>query len=345
MNKREFLFDNVQQFFKSAVWQGERFYDAKPYRPWFGWLYVALYEHTTAEEYKNNADVQIKIGQSSDIDRRNKELFSNTGDQNASSIVYAWSVPLCIRFEGDLKTLLAAYIMPEKVKKKSGASEIIIGIPLVPLINIIQLSILKTCLHMRYIRSDMNFIFRPPDTIKYKGNVYPGKRKFMVPHELDVDSIFKQLNIPSSGDTTSIEEYIFLQDKRIVSDIPDTHDKPEIEGKVLMHSDVEVYAIGTYVYAKYVRNGQSTFFLAKIIGYGKSADQRYAVRWLETNDGMPIRTEDGFKLSDDRWEFTSEVQTIKSMKQKKKQNPVYKKFKDVIGVEAGKRAIVNKLRM
>lgn len=347
MNKREFLFDNVQQFFKSAVWQGERFYDAKPYRPWFGWLYVALYEHTTAEEYKNNADVQIKIGQSSDIDRRNKELFSNTGDQNASSIVYAWSVPLCIRFEGDLKTLLAAYIMPEKVKKKSGASEIIIGIPLVPLINIIQLSILKTCLHMRYIRSDMNFIFRPPDTIKYKGNVYPGKRKFMVPHELDVDSIFKQLNIPSSGDTTSIEEYIFLQDKRIVSDIPDTHDKPEIEGDVLMHSEYltdKVYHMGTYVYAKYTRE-TSSFELAKIIGYGKKKSQTYAVRWLETikegpDKGDPIVVEGGLKLTDDRWEFTSEVRTIFNQNR-----TIYNKFKEIVGVTAGRKTIVRKLRL
>lgn len=340
MNKRDFLFDNVQQFFQSAVWKGERFYDAKPYRPWFGWLYIALYEHTTAEEYKNNTDVRIKIGQSSDIDRRNKELFRKSHDQNPASIVFAWSLPLCIKFEGDLKTLLASYIMPEKANKKSGASEIIIGIPLVPLINIIQLSILKTCLHLRFIRSDMDLTLRPPDTIKYQDNVYPGKRKYMVPHELDIDDMFAQISIPTTG-TTPIEDYIFLQDKRIATETSNTHEKQEIEGEILTHSGYlteNVYHIGTYVYAKYTRN-ESSFELAKIIGFGKKKSQMYAVRWLETNDGTPIVVEGGLKLSDDRWEFTSQVRTIFTQNR-----AIYAKFNDVVGVKAGRKTIVRKLR-
>ena len=80
MNKREYLFNSTQEFFESSVWKGQRFYDAIHYRPWFAWLYIALYDHIGIEDYKKdpNPEVQIKIGQTSNIDRRNKELFRDT---------------------------------------------------------------------------------------------------------------------------------------------------------------------------------------------------------------------------------------------------------------------------
>ena len=342
--ERQYLFENLGEFFKSPVWEGDRFYDAKPYRPWFGWIYISLFDHIPVEDYKEGkADVPIKIGRSSDVFRRNKELFSNAGDQKASSIVYVWSVPLSIRFENDLKTLMTAYIMPERTDE-TGRSEIVWGIPLIPLISMVQLSILKTCLHMRYIKSDMDFILRPPDTIKEQGKVYPGKHRYMVPHELDIDRTFAQFNLEEPDNPITVKDYIFVRDNRVSAtalvETSKTYDKPEIEGEYLSYSDVAVYAIGTYVYANYK---DKLLYLCKIIGYGQKKSQRYAVRWLETKKGMPIQTddpEDPLKLSDDRWEFVSEdVVPIQ------RQNAaLYKKLKEIDKVTVGDKAIVKQLR-
>lgn len=341
--ERQYLFNSTEEFFNSPVWEGDRFYDAKPYRPWFGWIYISLFDHIPVEDYKDGKNAPIKIGRSSDVFRRNLELFSNAGDQKASSIVYVWSVPLSIRFENDLKTLLTAYIMPERTDQ-TGRSEIVWGIPLIPLISMVQLSILKTCLHMRYIKSDMDLILRPPDTIKEQGKVYPGKHRYMVPHELDIDRTFAQFHLKEPDNPITVKEYIFVQDNRIPATNPvetsKTYDKPEIEVKYLSHSDVAVYAIGTYIYAKYK---DKLLYLCKIIGYGETKDQRYAIRWLETSAGKPIRTgdpEEPLRLSDDMWEFVSEdVVPIQ-----RQNGTLYNKLKDIDKVTVGTKAIVKKLR-
>lgn len=341
--ERKYLFDSIEEFFESPMWEGERFYDAKPYRPWFGWIYIALYDHVLVEQYKNAIpNLPLKIGHSSNIDRRNKELFRNSDDQKASSIVFVWSVPLSIRFENDLKTLLSAYILPERVENQKGRSEIIWGIPLIPLISIVQLSILKTCLHMRYIRSDIDFILRPPDTIKEHNMVYPGKHKYMIPHELVINEIFEQFNIKEPDDAINVEDYIFIQDKRISAETSPTHTVPEFEGEILTHSEFltgNVYKIGTYIYTKYTDN---LLYLAKIIGYGKTKDQRYAIRWLVTQRGEPIRTGDPrepLELSAYKWEWSQDVVPIAIQNK-----ALFNKFKDIDGVKVGDKVKVRKLR-
>ena len=337
--ERQYLFNSTEEFFKSPVWEGDRFYDAKPYRPWFGWIYISLFDHIPVEDYKNAKDAPIKIGRSSNIDRRNKELFSNAGDQKASSIVYVWSVPLSVRFENDLKALMTAYILPKRTDEK-GATEIVWGIPLIPLISMVQLSILKTCLFMRYIKSDMDFTLRPPDTIKEQGVVYPGKRKYMVPHELDIDETFAQFNLKEPDDPITVKEYIFVQDKRIPLETSPMHTVPEVEGEILQHSDVKVYKIGTYVYAEYI---DKLLYLCKIIGYGKTKNQRYAIKWLVTSAGKPVRTGDPrepLELSADPQEWKGKVVPIATQNKK-----LYNEFKDVDQVTAGDKVIVKKLRV
>ena len=312
MNKREYLFDSPQEFFQSPVWKGQRFYDAKHYRPWFGWLYVALYDHISVEDYKKdpNPDVQIKIGQTSNIDRRNKELFreqtSNGKTQKKASIVYVWSLPLSIKFENDLKTLLAAYI--RKDAKRAQASEIIWGIPVVPLINIIQLSIFKTCLSMRFIQSDLEFNLRPFDSIIDGDLEYPGRRKYMIPHQFVMEEIF----VPDmGGEAEPLIEYIFVKGNRIPIE-EEKVDIPEFEGKYIADSSNmrgKVYNTGTYVYAQYTdEEGTSGNYLAQIVGYGDSEHRnQYAVEWLVTERGRPIRTEVGLELSADKWQWAKKV--------------------------------------
>ena len=123
---------------------------------------------------------------------------------------------------------------------------------------------------MRYIKSDMVFTLRPPDTIMEQGEVYPGKHRYMVPHELDIDKTFAQFNLKEPDDPITVKEYIFVRDNRVSAtalvETSKTYDKPEIEGEYLSYSDAEVYAIGTYVYAKYE---DKLFYLCKIMGFQK----------------------------------------------------------------------------
>ena len=313
MNEREYLFDSPQEFFESVVWKGQRFYDAKHYRPWFAWVYIALYDHISIEDYKKdiNPEVQIKIGQTSNIDRRNKELFRDSTykgkTQKKASIVYVWSVPLSIRFENDLKTLLASYILQDTTRAQ--ASEIITGIPVVPLINIIQLSIFKTCLSMRFIKSDLEFNLRPFDSILDAGFEYPGRKKYMIPHQLDMEEIFGQLD-PVAGEAVPLTEYIFVEGERIPIEEEEV-DIPEFEGKYIADSRNmrgKVYRIGTYVFAKW--DEDKLFYLAEIVGYADSDHKKqYAVKWLVTERGRPIRDDEGLEVSNDPWDWTKEVRT------------------------------------
>ena len=321
-----YLFNSPQEFFDSIMWKGERFYDAKPYRKWFGWLYIALYDHIGIEEYKKdpNPDVQIKIGQSTNIFRRNKELsrdqIINGKIQKKASIVYAWSLPLSKRFESDLKTLLAAYIRP--IKNRAGASEIIWGIPIVPLINIIQLSIFKTCVALKYIRTDMEFYLRPPDSILDGTVEYVGRGRYLIPHQLVLEDKFQELDIAPKGNTESFQEYIFLQDNRL-DDVDDDIEETPVNIPMLIETQKpmyietsqymkgKVYPVGAYVRAKYVDPWEkSAFHLAQIKGYAgaEQVKNQYAVEWLqETEDNKPIRDEDGFLFTDDPWQYTTKV--------------------------------------
>ena len=344
-----YLFDSPQEFFDSPMFQGQRFYNATPYRNWFGWIYIALYDHLGIEEYKKdpNPDVQIKIGRSTNIQRRNKELFRDAivdgKTQKKSSIVYAWSVPLEVKFESDLKTLLAAYIRQDKTIALS--SEIIWGIPVVPLINIIQLSIFRTCLELKLIRTEMQFELQPFDTILDASHEYPGRRKYIIPHQLVMDDIFKDLDIPK-GESESIFEYIFIPDKRIpdTQDTQDTQDTLETPAFEDTYDNVpdyidttefmtkrKVYPIGTYIYAKYKPpktkdnpNPISTNHLALIVGYpgGKKVENQYAVRWLREEDDKPIRQGDEFEFTDDPWQYTSEVFRVPPAFAKKHSIPI-----------------------
>ena len=342
MNRREYLFDSPQEFFESSVWKGQRFYDATHYRPWFAWLYIALYDHISIEDYKKdpNPEVQIKIGQTSNIDRRNKELFRDSTykgkTQKKASIVYVWSVPLSIRFENDLKTLLASYIREDTTRAQ--ASEIIWGIPVVPLINIVQLSIFKTCLSMRFIKSDLEFNLRPFDNILDGSLEYPGRKKYMIPHQLNMEEIFDQLD-PVAGETVPLIEYIFVKGERIPIE-EEKVDVPEFEGKYIADSSNmagKVYTIGTYVYAKWEEDKK--FYLAEIVGYADSGHKnRYAVKWLVTERGRPIRDDEGLEVSNDPWDWTEEVQTAGQMRKRK----LLKKFKEL---EVGEKVDIPPLRM
>lgn len=325
-----YLFESTQEFFDSTMFEGQKFYNATPYRPWFGWIYIALYDHLGIEEYKKdpNPDVQIKIGRSTDIKRRNRELHKDAvvdgRTQKKASIVYAWSVPLEIKFESDLKTLLAAYIRQDP--KIALSSEIIWGIPIVPLINIIQLSIFRTCLELNVIHTETKFKMQPFDSILDASLEYTGRQKYIIPHQIVMDDIFESLDI-QKGETESIFEYIFVPGRKSPV-IPETktletpvfentyEDVPTYIETTEFMKGPTVYPIGTIMYAKYTPEKTkdnpkptSTNHLALIVGYagGQKVKQQYAIRWLREEDSKPVRTDDEFELSSDPWQYTTSV--------------------------------------
>lgn len=353
-----YLFQSKQEFFDSPVWQGDRYYDAKPFKPWFGWIYISLYEHLGLEEYKKdpNPNVQMKIGHTSDLKRRNTELFaektSKGKKQLPSSIVYAWSVPMSKQFESDIKTFLRNFIRPDNTR--IGSSEIIWGIPLIALINVMQLSILKTAIRLKMIKTDLTLTLKPPDVIKDMGKTYPGSKKYMLPHVLVVDDIFKSLNMEKRENEMSLADYIFVQEERLPRGENETSEYDEydeygeydddgddgeeaVEAQeaqageageedqsaeyAVKHSEYmsgKVYRLGSYVYAKYKDNN---YYLAKIVGYGtEKVPNKYAIKWLETTDddpAEPIPDGDGFKLDEKfpaEWKERKDVKSVSSIR-------------------------------
>lgn len=323
-----YLFDNIGDFFDSTIWKGQFYYTSKPYRKWFSWIYVAIYDEFGIDVYKESNDVQIKIGHTSDITQRIESLHRSTDSdgkkQKPASILYAWSVPKSIKFENDLKHLLRSFIAGDTLPNRAGASEIVIGIPIVPLINMVQLSILNTCIQERYINTDMEFILRPPDMITDMGEVYEGATRFAVPHNLDLNQKFIELepsirNIRYRGDPIeAFKEKLFRHAKRPT---PKPKPKPtELRGeysKTAENMKGKVFPIGSYIYARY----ESQYFPARVVGYGKEA---YAIMWLKDDDGYPV-----IPLQDtkDDFHWVKDVTTIRGVYAlTKEQGEIYSMF-------------------
>lgn len=319
MNQKQFLFNSPQEFFRSPMWHGERFYNAKRYKPWFGYIYIAIYKHIPLEDYKRdpNPDIRMKIGHSGNIDRRNIELFRDAvvdgKEQKACSIVYVWSVPRRLKFEAGLKTFLSAFIDPGL--DIVGASEVVCGIPILTLINLIQLSIFKTCMEMGYIKSDMEFTLRPPDTIEHV-HTYNGILKFVIPQTLNVYDTLGALDFDIEGDTPEdFKEYLFAQNTRIAE--TDTEPvRPRIVKDVAMYINTTqfmkkmVYPIGAHLYAEYEDMFENkSNHLARVVGYagGNLVRNQYAIVWLKVVNGKPVRKNDGFETTDDPWQYTRKV--------------------------------------
>ncbi len=332
MNRKQYLFNNPQEFFHSPMWQGERFFNAKRYKPWFGYIYIAIYKHIPLEDYKKdpNPDIQMKIGHSGDIDRRNEELIRNAiidgKEQKACSMVYVWSVPRRLKFENDLKSFLSAFIDSERYPNRVGASEIVSGIPILTLINLVQLSIFKTCMDMGYIKSDMEFTLRPPDTIEHV-HTYTGMQKFVIPQTLNIYDTFEALDYDLGGDTPDdFMEYIFTQNTRIPEPSADSV-RPRIAKDPTSYLTTaefmkkKVYPINAYLYAEYEDMfGNKSNHLAQIVGYAadETLKNQYAVKWLKVVNDKPVEKDDGFELTDDPWQYTPKVFKV--------QGPLLKEF-------------------
>lgn len=181
-----FLFDSPRHLFAARqMWEGARYYDAKPYRRWWGWLYMAFDEGEG--DYRRNHKLPIKIGFTLQRRKRAKKLSGENW-----YMVWVWSVPNSQLFETGVKRVLS------KFTKKNGreyASEIIYNIPADVLIQVIQLSIFETCVKKRYVRWDGDFTLEVPDVILDDAKRYVYTRPVrQIACVLNLNSKFHQLN-------------------------------------------------------------------------------------------------------------------------------------------------------
>ena len=170
-----------------------------------------------------------------------------------------------------------------------------------PLINIIQLSILHTCIQQRYIDAKP-FRLRPPDVIKDGKETYNGVMQGKVPHVLDIDKQFAKfekyppnVKIQRQNMLKKFKEYLFQEDNRIPN--PKIKDKPELYVdsylEVPIYMKGKVYKVGSLVYTSW----RGTSYPTQILGYGDVGfENQYLVRWLNyAEDGAPIKPYTSYK--------------------------------------------------
>ena len=155
----------------------------------------------TRENKKNEGQGDENEGQGEENEDTNEDDENNENDGNeektgkkvkwSKQIVYAFSVPRPALFELTVKRFLKNFINKDfrnqEGIKVEGASEIVQGLAFEPLVHIIQLCILKTCLVHDFLKSDTDENFHlkkdvenatvfPPDIIKWRGYTYYGRR-------------------------------------------------------------------------------------------------------------------------------------------------------------------------
>lgn len=136
----QMLTDSFESLVDSDMFRGSLAYGYPLDRkPWYGYLYIA----TFADEEK------LKIGVTSNLDRRDMQLRQQTKTQDSGKITYIWSLPVHTEIESKVKEVLFHFTNRDSME--SGKTEIFIGIPLYPLILIVRLIILYVFLDRGYI--------------------------------------------------------------------------------------------------------------------------------------------------------------------------------------------------
>ena len=127
------------------------------------------------------SDVELDEQEVSEEEEEEEEASSEEeGPRNFSKqIYYAFSVPSTKVFETKVLQVLKSFIHKDLITQKhgkvSGASGIVVGLPIEPLVHLMQLCILSICLEKRFLpSSDDNLqdaltaaLKSPPDIIIY----------------------------------------------------------------------------------------------------------------------------------------------------------------------------------
>ena len=143
-----YIFDSWEALTQSELFLGHVAYPTNKIRNWYTWLYLA--------EIKTNK--RIKIGITNALARRSRELEKR---EPPAVIKFAWSMPCPAIVERSVKQMLGAFIVKKKTATNdeevgSGYTEILQGLPMIPLLLSIRLIILYVYLGSDFIPPENN---------------------------------------------------------------------------------------------------------------------------------------------------------------------------------------------
>ena len=333
----DYLYNSLEHFLKSPMWSGDKAHAQIPQKKWFGWVYISEFNSFELQQYLkpvNVPNLKFKIGYTLNIAQRKTELEASyktaSNKQNSSTIIYSWSLPRPFTFETKIKQFLKAFIHKDSLEKDtSGRSEIIHGLTLEPLIHIIQLCILETCLQQGFVNYDganngallkvqlHSEMRSSPDIIKYQQQRYSGRmisKNVVNIFNLDKVWTFLGSNItkyPVTFLTGNNEESQFVQwvfnnnefrpnekDTRISN--PTLEDSDTIAQDTISQAPSESnidhpFFVGECVFTQY----KKTYSPCRIIGYGTgNRTGQYVIEWLQhtTNMTFPVETNGHYKV-------------------------------------------------
>tara|TARA_B110000908_G_C10265511_1_gene463489 strand:+ start:141 stop:1535 length:1395 start_codon:yes stop_codon:yes gene_type:complete len=306
----QYLYDDIESFFVSLMWSGDKAYAQTPTKPWFGWIYISEFNGFDLEDYTEPEPDKIpilkfKIGYTLNLAQRTEGLSASTKTekaiQDSSTIVYAWSVPRPKTFETKVLRFLKAFIHTDALLEiTTGKTEIVHGLTLDPLVTVIQLCILEQCLEHGYIKGDnsvlknqvMGYMRSPPDIIKDKDIKYYGKKLSKnVSYTMDMAKIVKIVKVQTYPHNYMVmkprptfAQYVFDlqpdQDKR--KDNSKLKDATNITSASILtqpkDSGIDYpFHVGACVFTKY----KDTYSPCRIIGYGTGVHHgQYVIEWI-----------------------------------------------------------------
>jgi len=315
----QYLYDDIGSFFDSFMWTGDKAYAQTPVKPWFGWIYISEFNGFNVQDYTNLypdniQNLKYKIGYTLNIAQRTEALnvSTNTDDaiQDSSTIVYTWSVPRPFTFETKVKRFLKAFIHADALLETTqGKTEIVHGLTLGPLVNVIQLCILEQCLEHGYIKGDnsvlknkiMSCMRSPPDIIKDNNHKYYGKKLSKnVSYTMDMKKVIDGLDVEtypsnyvsnyvSMNDPPTFVQYVF--DIQLDNGEDQRKDNPKLKDATNITSEMIItepdnsgidhpFHVGAGVFTKY----KGKYSPCKIIGYGTGIHKgQYVIEWIESN--------------------------------------------------------------
>lgn len=139
------MFASWEELTQSEMFLGHVAYPTEKLRNWYTWLYLA--------EVKTNQ--RIKIGITNSLQRRSRELERR---EPRAVLKYAWSMPCPAIVERSVKQMLGAFIVKKKdaIDDEAGYTEILQGLPMIPLLLSVRLIILYVYLESNFIPPENN---------------------------------------------------------------------------------------------------------------------------------------------------------------------------------------------
>lgn len=137
---KQYIFNNWDELTQSELFLGHVAYPTRRLHNWYTWLYLA--------EIKTNK--LIKIGITNSLARRKRELEQR---EPPAVIKFAWSMPCPAIVERAVKQMLGAFIVKRKeaIETEAGYTEVLQGLPMIPLLLSVRLIILYVYLWYDFI--------------------------------------------------------------------------------------------------------------------------------------------------------------------------------------------------